>query len=90
MVNDVLRELEKKMKGSVEHFRGDLTKLRTGRANINIFEGLKIDYYGALTPINQVATTKQSTPQTSVSIPSMTGKSSKFPFPRWMKKDERT
>lgn len=56
MVKDVLRELEKKMKGSVEHFRGDLTRLRTGRANINIFEDLKIDYYGTLTPINQVAT----------------------------------
>jgi len=56
MVKDVLKELEKKMKGSVEHFRVDLAKLRTGRANINIFEDIKIDYYGALTPVNQVAT----------------------------------
>jgi len=56
MVKDVLKELEKKMKSSVEHFRGDLAKLRTGRANINIFEDIKIDYYGALTPVNQVAT----------------------------------
>lgn len=56
MVKEVLIELEKKMKVSVEHFRGDLAKLRTGRANINMFEDIKIDYYGALTPINQVAT----------------------------------
>ena len=56
MVKDVLRELEKKMKGSVEHFRGGLVRLRTGRANINIFEDIKIDYYGTLTPVNQVAT----------------------------------
>lgn len=56
MVREELRELEKKMKGSVEHFRKDLSKLRTGRANIGIFEDIKIEYYGTLTPVNQVAT----------------------------------
>jgi ribosome recycling factor len=56
MVKEELRELEKKMKGSVEHFRKDLSKLRTGRANIGIFEDIKIEYYGTLTPVNQVAT----------------------------------
>lgn len=56
MVKDVLKELEQRMKVSIDHFRKDLSKLRTGRANINIFEDIKIDYYGTLTPINQVAT----------------------------------
>jgi ribosome recycling factor len=56
MVKDVLKDLEKDMKGSVEHFRKDLSKLRTGRANISIFEDIKVDYYGSLTPVNQVAT----------------------------------
>jgi len=56
MVKDILRELEKKMKISLEHFRKDLTKLRTGRANLSIFEDIKVEYYGTLTPINQVAT----------------------------------
>jgi ribosome recycling factor len=56
MVKDVLRELEKKMKVSSEHFRKDLSKLRTGRANISLFEDIKVDYYGNQTPINQVAT----------------------------------
>jgi ribosome recycling factor len=56
MVKETLRELEKKMKVSVEHFRKDLSKLRTGRANLSLFEDIKIDYYGNLTPINQVAT----------------------------------
>lgn len=56
MVKNVLLELEKKMKVSVEHFRKDLSKLRTGRANLSIFEDIKVDYYGSLTPINQVAT----------------------------------
>jgi ribosome recycling factor len=56
MVKNVLIELEKRMKVSVEHFRKDLSKLRTGRANLGIFEDIKVDYYGNLTPINQVAT----------------------------------
>jgi ribosome recycling factor len=56
MVKDILKELEKKMKVSEDHFRKELSKLRTGRANINIFEDIKVPYYGTLTPINQVAT----------------------------------
>lgn len=56
MVKDILRELEKRMKVSTDHFRKDLSRLRTGRANISLFEDIKVDYYGSLTPINQVAT----------------------------------
>ena len=55
MVKDVLRDLEKKMKASLEHFRKDLSKLRTGRANLGIFEDIKVDYYGVPTPVNQMA-----------------------------------
>ncbi len=55
MVKETLRELEKRMKTSIDHFRRDLSKLRTGRANLNIFEDIKINYYGTLTPVNQVA-----------------------------------
>ncbi len=56
MVKEVLKELEKRMKVSLEHFRKELSKLRTGRANINLFEDIKVEYYGTLTPINQLAT----------------------------------
>lgn len=56
MVKDVLHDLEKRMKVSVEHFRKDLSKLRTGQANIGLFEDIKVEYYGTLTPVNQVAT----------------------------------
>ncbi len=56
MVKDILKEFEKKMKVSQDHFRKELSKLRTGRANINLFEDIKVDYYGSLTPVNQVAT----------------------------------
>jgi len=56
MVKDILKELEKKMHVSVEHFRKELSKVRTGRANITLFEDIKVDYYGTLTPVNQIAT----------------------------------
>lgn len=56
MVKEVLREFEKKTKLSLEHFRKELTKLRTGRAHIHLFEDIKVNYYGQLVPINQVAT----------------------------------
>ncbi len=55
MVKDTLKSLENKMKASSEHFRRDLAKLRTGRASLSLFEDIKVDYYGMLTPINQLA-----------------------------------
>jgi len=62
MVKDVLSDTAKKMKTSTEHFRKDLGMLRTGRANINIFEEIKVSYYGVPTPVNQVATLKVPEP----------------------------
>jgi ribosome recycling factor len=55
MVKDALHALEAKMKVSAEHFRKDLSKLRTGRANLSLFEDIKVEYYGTLTPVNQLA-----------------------------------
>ena len=55
MVKDSLKSLEVKMKASAEHFRKDLAKLRTGRASLSLFEDLKVEYYGTVTPINQLA-----------------------------------
>ncbi|MDH4219834.1 MAG: ribosome recycling factor [Candidatus Aminicenantes bacterium] len=56
MVKEILREIEKRMKTSTEHFRKDLSKLRTGRANLGLFEDIRVEYYGTLTPVNQIAT----------------------------------
>lgn len=55
MVKDVLLDLDRKMKASLEHFRKELSRLRTGRANLGIFEDIKVDYYGVMTPVNQTA-----------------------------------
>ena len=46
MVKEVLHDFDRKMKSSLEHFRKELSRLRTGRANLGIFEDIKVDYYG--------------------------------------------
>ena len=46
---------ETKMDQSIEAFKHNLTKIRTGRANPAILDTVQVDYYGALVPISQVA-----------------------------------
>jgi ribosome recycling factor len=60
MVNDVLKDLQASLEKGIDLFRRDLAKVRTGRANVAILDGIKVDYYGTPTPLNQVA---------SVSVP---------------------
>ena len=55
MVEDLLKECEKKMHISIDHLRADLAKLRTGQASLAILEGINVDYYGSPTPLIQVA-----------------------------------
>jgi len=56
MVKQILKELEKKMITSIDHFKKELSKVRTGRASISLLEEIKVDYYGTPTPLNQVST----------------------------------
>lgn len=56
MVDDVVAEVTDGMDKAIEAFRRDLSKLRTGRANLSLLDGVKVDYYGTPTPLNQVAT----------------------------------
>jgi ribosome recycling factor len=51
----VKEEAGEHMKRSVDHLEMELVKVRAGRANVNMLEGVKVNYYGAPTPINQVA-----------------------------------
>jgi len=55
MTEELLKESERKMKNSLEHLHIELGKVRTGRASLSIMEGIKVDYYGTPTPLNQVA-----------------------------------
>jgi len=56
MINDITTDAEDGMKKAVDSFKRDLQKIRTGRANTSMLDGIKVDYYGTPTPVNQVAT----------------------------------
>jgi ribosome recycling factor len=55
MVNDVIKDLQASLDKAIEAFKRDLGKVRTGRASLAILDGVKVDYYGTPTPLNQVA-----------------------------------
>jgi len=56
MIDDITTDTDSGMKKAVDSFKRDLQKIRTGRANTAMLDGIKVDYYGTATPVNQVAT----------------------------------
>ncbi len=55
MLNDITTDADDGMKKAVEAFKRDLVKVRTGRATTAMLDGVRVDYYGTPTPVNQVA-----------------------------------
>ncbi len=55
MIKDTLREAETRMQGAIDSLEEDLAGIRTGRASPALVERLQIDYYGAPTPLIQLA-----------------------------------
>jgi ribosome recycling factor len=55
VVDEILEEAETGMKKAIDAFQRDLGKVRTGRANLSMLDGVRVDYYGTPTPLNQVA-----------------------------------
>ena len=51
----ILEELESSMKKAISHLEAERTRIRAGKANASMLEGVQVEYYGAPTPINQVA-----------------------------------
>ena len=51
------KEDRKKMEGTIEHFDAEMKKVRTGRAHPDMLSGIKVEVYGQLMPLNQVANT---------------------------------
>lgn len=56
MSNEVMTAAEQKMNGAIENLNSSLLTLRAGRANAHILDKVTVDYYGAKTPVNQIAT----------------------------------
>jgi ribosome recycling factor len=54
-IADVKKTAEQKMQKSIEAYKHDLTKIRTGRAHTGLLDQVHVDYYGSLVPISQVA-----------------------------------
>lgn len=68
-MNELLKDLENRMRGAIDAFKGELTKLRTGRASLAVLDGVMADYYGSPTPLNQVASLSVPDPATIVIAP---------------------
>lgn len=69
MLRDVMNEAKERMEKTIEALHGDLRTIRTGRASPALVERLQIDYYGAPTPLNQLAGTTVPEPRMLVIRP---------------------
>lgn len=64
MIKEITEDAEKRMKKSIESLKGELTKLRTGRAHTSLLDHVMVSYYGNDTPLSQVASVTVSDPRT--------------------------
>ncbi|WP_086982593.1 ribosome recycling factor [Vibrio aphrogenes] len=55
MINEIKQDAQQRMAKSVEALKNNLSKIRTGRAHPSILQNISVEYYGAPTPLNQVA-----------------------------------
>ncbi len=56
MSNEAILEMVDKMEKSLEAFKTELTRIRTGRASLSLLDGIKVEAYSSLMPLNQVGT----------------------------------
>lgn len=69
MVNDVIRDLGASVDGAIDAVKRELAKVRTGRANLSILDGIKVEYYGTMTPLGHVASLQVPDPRLIVIKP---------------------
>lgn len=62
-------EANEGMDRAIQHLQIELAKIRAGKANVAMVDGVKVEYYGALTPLNQVASVNTSDARTIVIQP---------------------
>ena len=55
VIADLKKTTDQKMDKTIQAFKGDLGKVRTGRAHTGLLDHIQVDYYGTMTPLNQVA-----------------------------------
>jgi len=54
MIKDILKNADERMSRAVDHVRQEFVKIRTGKASVGLLDGIKVDYYGTPTPLNQL------------------------------------
>lgn len=69
MTDDVLKDAEERMRSAVAAARKSFSSVRTGRANTSLLDRVMVDYYGTLTPLNQLATISAPEPRLLVVQP---------------------
>lgn len=69
MINEIKQDSEKRMQKTIEALKVDMTKIRTGRANVGILDHVMVDYYGTATALSQVANVTTSDSRTLVVTP---------------------
>ncbi|ARB91150.1 ribosome recycling factor [Legionella longbeachae] len=69
MINEIKQDSERRMKKTIEALRIDMSKIRTGRANVGLLDHVQVDYYGNLTPLSQVANVTASDSRTILVTP---------------------
>ena len=55
MIDDIMKDAEDRMGKSIEALQVAFARIRTGRASPNLLDDIKVDYYGSMVPLNQVA-----------------------------------
>ena len=68
-MNPYIKHCQELMTKKIDHLDRDLQKTRTGRASTSLLDGIRIEYYGTLTPLNQVASLSTPDARTIVISP---------------------
>ena len=55
MIDSLYDEARERMGDSVDALKNEFKRIRTGRASLALFEGIRVSYYGTPTPLNQIA-----------------------------------
>ncbi|MFA7209086.1 MAG: ribosome recycling factor [Parcubacteria group bacterium] len=69
MYKEIIDKKQPELEKSIEHFKEELGQLRTGRASVTMVDGLMVDYYGAKSPLKQVASISVPEPRTIMISP---------------------
>ncbi|MGC1181364.1 ribosome recycling factor [Legionella sp.] len=69
MINEIKQDSEKRMKKTIDALHIDMSKIRTGRANVGLLDHVQVDYYGTQTLLSQVANIAASDSRTLLITP---------------------